>query len=225
MQGKLTVEELFSLGEQIAEQAVHLDAAMHRLLENLRRFDEAGGWHAQRFSSCAHWLSYRVGWDLATSRERLRVARSLGALPKVDAALAAGTLSYSKARAITRVASPALEETLLAYADVSTASQLETICRKYQSTERRLPDPDEPLPREDERYVVTSPAAWDMVCVKAYLRPDEAALLMQVIQQAASDVASCAEERAAGRRSAEMSESGESGRSGEVGRRDRKSVV
>ena len=98
MREMISAEELVSLGEQIAEQAVHLDAAMHRLLADLRRFDEAGGWYVQGYSSCAHWLSHRVGWDLGTSRERVRVARTLAELPKVDAALAAGQLSYSKAR-------------------------------------------------------------------------------------------------------------------------------
>src|SRR5215510_5569290 len=39
--------ELEQLGERIAEQAAHLDAAMHRLLTDLREFDERGGWHVQ----------------------------------------------------------------------------------------------------------------------------------------------------------------------------------
>ena len=39
-------EDLESLGERIAEQAAHLDAALHRLLTDLRTFDRGGGWHA-----------------------------------------------------------------------------------------------------------------------------------------------------------------------------------
>src|SRR6187549_809952 len=180
-----TDAELRALGEQIAEQAVHLDAAMHRLLTDLRRFDEGRGWYAQGFPSCAHWLSYRVGWDLGTSRERVRVARALLALPKVDAALAEGKLSYSKTRAITRVATPVLEPVLLQYAEVCTASQLETICRKFHAAERTLVDPRAPLPRDDERTVTIAPTPSGMVCVKAFLRADEAALFQQVIVEAA----------------------------------------
>lgn len=183
MRSQLSKDDLSALGEQIAEQAVHLDAAMHRLLANLRRFDEAGGWHTQGFTSCAHWLSWRVGWDPTTARERVRVAKALVTLPKVDAALAAGTLSYSKARAITRVATPTLEPALLKYAEVCTASQLETICRKYQSIDRRARNQGRPHP--EERWVIAPSTSSGMVCVKAMLRPDEAALLMQVIQQAA----------------------------------------
>jgi hypothetical protein len=63
--------ELEQLGERIAEHAAHLDAATHRLLADLRDFDRRGGWHAQGALSCAHWLAWRVGWDLVTARERV----------------------------------------------------------------------------------------------------------------------------------------------------------
>ena len=66
MSEPLSVEEVQALGEHIAEQAVHLDAAMHRLLADLRTFDVAGGWYRQGFGTCAHWLSWRVGpWHRA----------------------------------------------------------------------------------------------------------------------------------------------------------------
>src|SRR6185436_16789278 len=80
--------ELEQLGERIAEQAAHVDAAMHRLLADLREFDERGGWHVQGAMSCAHWLAWRVGWDLGTARDRVRVARKLAGFPAIDDALA-----------------------------------------------------------------------------------------------------------------------------------------
>jgi hypothetical protein len=73
--------DLEQLGERMAEQAAHLDAAMFRFLSDLRQFDERVGWHVQGASSCAHWLACRVGWDLVTARERVRVARKLGDSP------------------------------------------------------------------------------------------------------------------------------------------------
>jgi hypothetical protein len=76
------MNELEQLGERIAEQAAHLDAAMHRLLTDLREFDERGGWHAQGAQSCAHWLNWRVGWDLVTARERVRVACKLAGVSR-----------------------------------------------------------------------------------------------------------------------------------------------
>jgi hypothetical protein len=81
--------ELEQLGERIAEQAAHLDAAMHRFLTDLREFDERGGWHVQGARSCAHWLAWRVGWDLVTARERVRVAGKLAEFPTIDTRFAA----------------------------------------------------------------------------------------------------------------------------------------
>jgi hypothetical protein len=121
--------ELEQLGEWIAEQAAHLDVAMHRLLADLRAFDERGGWHVQGALSCAHWLSWRVGWDLVTARERVRVARKLAGFPTIDDALRRGELSYSKVRALVRVATPANETMLLEHARLMPASQLEKLSR------------------------------------------------------------------------------------------------
>ena len=72
MSEPLSVEEVQALGEHIAEQAVHLDAAMHRLLADLRTFDAAGGWYRQGFGTCAHWLSWRVGLSLIHISEPTR---------------------------------------------------------------------------------------------------------------------------------------------------------
>lgn len=98
--------ELEQIGERIAEQAAHLDAATHRLLADLRDFDARGGWRAQGARSCAHWLAWRVGWDLVTARDRVRVASKLAGFSTIDDALRRGEVSYSKARAMLRVATP-----------------------------------------------------------------------------------------------------------------------
>src|SRR5262245_7010847 len=111
---------LEQLGERIAEQAAHLDAAMHRLLTDLREFDERGGWYRQCLMSCAHWLAWRVGWDLVTARDRVRVARKLAEFSLIDDALRRGVVSYSKVRALVRVATPANEALLLEYAKLMT---------------------------------------------------------------------------------------------------------
>src|ERR1043165_8175675 len=144
--------ELEHLGERIAEQAAHLDAATHRLLVDLREFDKRGGWHKQGALSCAHWLSWRVGWSLVVSRDHLRVAHKLAELPAVDDALRRGEVSYSKVRAMTRVATPANEHLLLEYARLMPAAQLEITCRKYALVQRHGKDPH-PLGDLQRRYV------------------------------------------------------------------------
>ena len=74
--------KLDQLGDEIAELSAHLDAATARLLDLIREFDAREGWNTG-FRSCAAWLSWRVGLDLGAARERVRVARALGTLPRL----------------------------------------------------------------------------------------------------------------------------------------------
>ena len=132
---KVKAIDVDALGEQIAEMSAHIDAAMHRLLTAIREFDIASGWHVQGALSCAHWLAWRVGWDLRTARERVRVARKLAELPMVDEELRRGAMSYSQARAITPVATAEMEAVWIEYAKRMPASQLDTLCRSYHNVQ------------------------------------------------------------------------------------------
>src|SRR5262249_50666549 len=106
-------DEIDALADRIAETAAMLHAATHRLLTDRRRFDEQEGWARQGAVSCAHWLGWRCGIALGAAREKLRVAHALAQLPLIDAALRDGQLSFSKARAMTRIATPDNEANLL----------------------------------------------------------------------------------------------------------------
>jgi len=121
---------------EIAELSAHLDAASARLLELIREFDARDGWN-NGHASCAHWLAWRVGLDLGAARERVRVARALGALPRVAQALARGELSYAKVRALTRVATPETEERLLAFRKAGTAAHVERLVRGWRRMDRK----------------------------------------------------------------------------------------
>ena len=118
-----TIVELDRIGDEIAELSAHLDAATARLLDLIRDFDARGGWN-NGFLSCAHWLCYRVGLEMRAARERVRVARALGTLPRLAQALARGELSYSKVRALTRIATPEIEERLLKVGLAGTAEHV-----------------------------------------------------------------------------------------------------
>lgn len=123
-----TSPSLEALGNEIAELSAHIQAATHRLLSLIRNFDERGGWH-EGFASCAHWLAWRTGIALGAAREKVRVARALPTLPQTATALARGEISYSKVRALSRVADAASEEHFLAVARHGTAAQLERVVR------------------------------------------------------------------------------------------------
>src|SRR5919107_919809 len=95
-----------SLERELAELTAHLEVATHRQLAILRELEPTGFWVQQHASSFAHWLSWRIGLAPGAAREKLRVARALGSLPSIDAAFSAARLSYSKVRALPRVATP-----------------------------------------------------------------------------------------------------------------------
>ncbi|GAA2545055.1 HNH endonuclease signature motif containing protein [Pseudonocardia hydrocarbonoxydans] len=86
--------------------AGHLAAAQCRFLRLLAEFDDRAGWAGPGMRSCAHWLTWRIGMSLRTAHEHVRVAHALRRLPLIDEAFAEGRISYSKVRAITRVAVP-----------------------------------------------------------------------------------------------------------------------
>src|SRR5262245_33965043 len=104
-----------SLSELTAEiccMAGPIHAASYRWLALIAELDRRRGWADDSARSCAHWLGWKCGVALGAAREKVRVARALESLPRTSAAMAAGRLSYSKAREITRVACAETEDLL-----------------------------------------------------------------------------------------------------------------
>ncbi len=169
------------LGEEIAEFSAHLEAATARLLDLIREFDERGGWNTG-FSSCAAWLSWRVGLDLGAARERVRVARALANLPRLAQALARGELSYAKVRALTRVATPETEERLLAVGRAGTACHVEQIVRGWRRVDR-IAETRETALRHSRRALRVYQDEDGMV-IRGRLAPEAGAALMQALAAA-----------------------------------------
>src|SRR5262245_37144783 len=136
----LTAVQIDALGQQIADLSLRIDVAKHKLLTHLRDFDKHDGWANSGFLSLAAWLAWRIDISPVAAREYVRVARALGELVRVDAAFAAGKLSYSKVRAITRVATPETEQDFLDVSSTATASQIERLTSAYR---RMRIDPSE----------------------------------------------------------------------------------
>ena len=175
---RLSREEIDRLADDIAVLAARIDAATYQLLTQIRRFDEAMGWAKQGAKSCAHWLSWRIGVDLPAAREKVRTAKALGSLPKVDAALARGELSYSKVRAMTRVAGPHNEDLLLHLAKGATGAHMEKVVRGLRRVLR-------PSKTDDERRYVRKRhvPADGMVRIEMKLLPDEAERVWQALRE------------------------------------------
>jgi hypothetical protein len=109
------------------------NADCYELLVLVREFDDRFGFKKWAFRNCAEWLAYRSEIGLSAAREQLRTAHALRSLPLLSAAFAEGRLSYSKARALTRVADRSQEDLLLAYALSTTAENVEERCRQMRN--------------------------------------------------------------------------------------------
>jgi len=125
-----------NLAGQIITLSGHLNAAEYRLIKLLDEFDQNEGWHGDGIKSFAHWLNWQVGMGNVMAREKVRVARALRELPKIDAAFLKGEVSYSKVRAMTRVATTENEHFLLEIAEFGTAQQVEYLVKKYKLAKR-----------------------------------------------------------------------------------------
>src|SRR3954462_9864084 len=130
--GERTLEELAG---DIRSGAVRIAAATAAWLESVAEFDEREGWGGVGIQSCAHWLAWQCGMSAGAAREHVRVARSLGRLPVTADAFAAGRLSYSKVRAITRGADAGTEVELVELATHATASQLDRVVRAWRRSD------------------------------------------------------------------------------------------
>lgn len=125
-----------ALEDEIHTLSASITVATWRLLMLIAELDRRRAWQHWGVISCAHWLNWKCGIDLGAAREKVRVARALENLPLVNDALARGELSYSKARAITRVATPGSQDYLLMIARHGTASHVEKLVRAYRHVER-----------------------------------------------------------------------------------------
>lgn len=120
------------LDRAIVNLSARINASTHDLLILVRRFDERCGWLKWGCESCADWLHWRCDLSLSAAREKVRVAHALKVLPAIGSAFAAGRLSYSKVRALTRVADRHNEEELVTFALRTTAATVEARCQELR---------------------------------------------------------------------------------------------
>ena len=173
--------QLARLGDRIAELSARIQAATHELLVLIREFDEQEGWDG--CLSCAQWLSWRAGLSPGAAREHVRVARALGKLPRLSDAMRRGKVSYSKVRAVTRVATPENEQTLLDVALAGTAEHVERIARAWRRIDRNV-EQAEDRRRDASRSLRTWVDEDGMVVVRGRLTPEVGAVLRRALEAA-----------------------------------------
>ena len=180
--GRRRQQEAAALGDAIAELAARIQAATYELLAMIHQFDECGGW-GEGFTSCAHWLNWRTGLAMGAAREKVRVANALAVLPRLSDAMRRGMVSYSKVRAITRVATPDTEERLLAFARSGTAAHVERLVRAWRRVDL-IAAADDDRRQHDGRHLETWVDEDGMVVIRGRLSPELGAVVQRALEAA-----------------------------------------
>ena len=115
------------------------------------------------------------------------MAAALAELPHISAAMAGGRLSYSKVRALSRVAAPATEARLLAVACGSTAAQVERLVRGWRQADQAAQADGEQV-RLASRMLSTQVDEDGMLVLRARLTPEVGAVLLRAVEAALEQV-------------------------------------
>ena len=165
---------------EIETLAARLSADNARWLALVAEFDRRQGWNGTGCRSTCEWVAWRCALNPRSAREQVRVARALRELPAIRAEFEAGALSYSKVRALTRVADREAEGDLIELARHATAAQLERMVRAA----RRVTAAEAHEQARDS-FVRWS---WDdedgCLCLHAKLPPEEGALFLRALDAA-----------------------------------------
>ncbi len=148
-----------------------------KLCEMIRAFDEARGWERDGQCSCKQWLSFRTGMAMSTAYDHVRVARKLAQLPVIDEAFAKGQLSYSKVRAMTRVADESNDRELMEAGCQMSGAELELHCRGLRLREQGRGE------RPPERTFRQRTLGDGSVELRIHIGADEAELVMKTLRE------------------------------------------
>jgi hypothetical protein len=186
------------LEDEIGQLSAQIQAATYRLLELIERYDREGAWASGGFKTCAVWLSWHTGIDLGASREKVRVARALPQLPQTSDAMRRGELSYSKVRALTRVATAENEDELLVTARHGTAAHLERVVRAYRQADQ-VAENERAMRQLADRCLTVRTADDGALVIEARLQPEEGAKVIAALD-AATDLLRAESRREEGQR-------------------------
>lgn len=171
---------------------------MCRWLLLVGEFDRREAYEPSDARNTAQWLSWRCGIDPSTAREHVRVARSLENLPLLTKAFSEGALSYSKVRAITRVATPATEADLVEMAHHASGAQLQRITGSFRRVKESIEgEGDEAYKR---RYLRWSQDDDGTYLITVRLGAEEGESVVRAIEEATRRMRSATDHNAPGLR-------------------------
>jgi Domain of unknown function (DUF222)/HNH endonuclease len=173
------------LEARICELAGHLAAATCAFLLLVADFDAREGWKAWEMPSTAAWLSWKCQISPGTARDHVRVARALKGLPVIRQEFADGRFSYSKVRALARIATPQTEQALVDMAESMTAGQVERFAAAHRKCSTN--GNGHPSPSRGQKL------AWRLnedgtITITGTFQPENGAVILQALRASRDDL-------------------------------------
>ncbi len=171
------------LAAEITRLSAYIYAATYRLLLLIREYDEKDYWHQPGLCSCAHWLNFQCGIGMNAAREKVRVAHALKDLPLISEGFRKGELSYSKVRAMTRIADARNEDYLMMIARHGTAHHVEKLVSKYRGCLRRQENQNANKQHQNRSVSIRHEDDGSII-ITARLTPEQGTLIIKAIEMA-----------------------------------------
>ncbi len=120
------------LGKRLMALARQSDRYLSQQLELLVRFADAELYLQDGCRTMVQWMDNYLGMGRISAFEHLRVGRALRELPVCSALFEVGKLSYTKARIVTRHATPETDDAFATATQDLSASETEAWCERYR---------------------------------------------------------------------------------------------
>ena len=180
--------QLRQLADDLADSWRAVSKCTAGFLRLLAEFDERGAYEEWGLVDTAQWLDAYCGISRVTAREKVRVARALSGLPLIAGSFSEGRLSYSQARALTRLADADNEEALLAMAEGRPASELEQRLRAMENGQLLEPKDGGGAARH---RLVRHARDGDRVEFKVELSLEDASVLTKALEVVKGEIMEC----------------------------------
>ena len=173
------------LADSVQESWKSVCECTARFLREVYEFDLRQGYKEWGYMDTAEWLDFKCGISRVTAREKVRIAKCLVVLSKVEKAFAEGKLSYSKVRALVRVAKLETEDELLEFALKTPASFLEKRLAELRNGSSEGSSDSAHL----DRKLWSCERDGDRVEIRANLSRADAMLVLEALEKCKSEIA------------------------------------
>lgn len=143
------------LADQLQQVVKQWATSQHQLVVLAAEFADGDEWAVAGSPTASHWLAHTADVEPCTAREWIRIGRKLRTLPVIAEAFADGRLSYSKIRALTRLATADNETELVDIALTVAARDLGralAVWLKDNTSPKELDEPDQQWPTVAQQH-------------------------------------------------------------------------